>query len=207
MTFIKADTELYRGIYRNLGSNRNYTKDDKQLATRPPLINILKVKINEAKDISQLTPVFQQASGVDKGLIQINPPSFALQGYKFLIAQTNLAINLATNLKIANANELQSAPIFIETVDSKDPNLKVLISYEPGLEGDINKCDTYAFALLNGKLDGLAQRIFMKEVEALFDAGYINPAIIEQRTSLKVNPKSGLIFACNWENLEGPFRV
>ncbi len=200
---ITANQNLYTRFYADSSPAESTIKKADEIKNPPQLIQALKSTVEAASDSAELTDFFSRATGGDRGFIKVSNIEYALGEYKVLVAVSELADNLEENLKTANSLGLQSAPILIEKISSKNPNLKVVVSYEPGLAGDVTQYDTFARADLAGKLDPQAKRIFLKEVEALHDAGYINPAILDDRISLKINPQSGLIFASNWESLEG----
>ena len=201
MTMISANPALYAQFYKRQDAHKINAQTSSGISLAPLLIN-LKGKILQATNMNELAGIFQQATGGDRGLKQINQLSFSLGETKILIANEDLATRLDENLKKANSLGIQAAPILVETLQTKDPDLKIVITLEPGIHGDINQLCTFATASLNGALDPRAKNLFYKDIEELFTAGFINPSILSDRTSLKINPKSGLIFASNWENLD-----
>ena len=189
MSHIPASTSEHASLYSQAAKNQHP-------ANVLAFADDLEQRLAIVDDASQLAAVFKQC-----GVREEYRVTYAREDLKILVACQDLAETLGSHLSIANQLAIQCAPILVRQIPTRDLNLQVVVTHEPGFPDPIDRYPSLAGMRQTGRLDHQAFHFFMDEVCKLFHIGFINESIVDDPGSLIVNPQSGLIYATAWTSM------
>ena len=189
MSDLPASINLHADLYSQAAKNQHP-------ANVLAFVDALEHRLANVEDMGGLAVVFQQME-----VHQEYGVAYSREDLKLLIASRDLSLRLSAHLTIANELAIQCAPILVRQISSRDPDLHIVATHEPGFSDGLDQYPNLATMRLRGLLDPTALHCFMDEVSKLFRRGFINESIVDDPGSLIVNPRSGLIYATVWTSL------